>query len=81
MAADRALQALLGDHRSGNYLNDLVTAAKETQRRREQNTMDGGEIIDALREAGIEWREIERLTGIPKATAQRWATPPPKVTP
>lgn len=80
MAADRALQALLGDHRSGDHINDLVNAAKESQRRREQNTVDGGEIIADLRAAGLEWRDIERLTGIPKATAQRWATPPPKAT-
>ena len=78
MTADRALQALLGDHRSGDLVNDLIKAAKEAQRRREQNTVDGGDIIAELRVAGLEWRDIERVTGIPKATAQRWATPPPK---
>jgi hypothetical protein len=33
-------------------------------------------VIEALREFGLTWRQIERLTGIPKDTAQRWAEPP-----
>lgn len=48
-------------------------------KRREQNSIDGGAVIAALLDNGFSYRDIERATGIPRATAQRWATPPKRV--
>jgi len=33
-------------------------------------------VIAALVEAGLSFREIKQVTGIPRTTAQRWAIPP-----
>ena len=76
MTADEALVELLGDQRRGDVRADLIEAAKEAMRRRERNTALGGAVIAALRETGVTYREIEQVTGIPRATAQRWAIPP-----
>lgn len=78
MTVDEALDALLGDQRSGDATADLIEASREAMRRRERNSEHGGAVIAALREAGLSWRDIEQRTGIPKATAQRWADPPPR---
>lgn len=79
MTVDEALDELLGDRRSGDATADLIEATREAMRRRERNTAHGGAVIAALREAGLSWRDIETQTGIPKATAQRWADPPKRV--
>jgi hypothetical protein len=76
VTADEALTALVGEERTGDLRADLIEAAKEAMRRRERNTIHGGAIIAALVEAGLSYREIEQATGIPRATAQRWAIPP-----
>lgn len=76
MTADEALAELLGEQRSGDMRADLIAGAREAMRRRERNTEHGGAVIAALVEAGLSYREIERVTGIPRATAQRWAVPP-----
>lgn len=76
MSAEEALDHLLGSQRSEDRRADLIKAAKEAMRRREQNTLDGGAVIAALVNEGMTYREIERTTGIPVATAHRWATPP-----
>ena len=76
---DDALDSLLGTTRTGDRIADLVTAAKEAMDRRERNSIHGGLIIAALVEAGLSYRDIERATQIPRATAQRWAAPPERV--
>jgi hypothetical protein len=74
---DEALVELLGDSRTGDLVADLLAAGRELRRRREDNTRFGRPVFAALREAGVEWREIEAATGIPKSSAQRWAEAPP----
>jgi uncharacterized protein YerC len=76
VSVEQALASLLGSQRSNDRRADLIKAAKEAMRRREQNTYDGGAVIAAMLEDGMSYREIERATGIPVATAHRWATPP-----
>lgn len=76
MALKDSLDDLLGDKQTGNRRDDLVAAAKESLRRREHNTRVGAEVISAMISDGLSYREIETLTGIPRSTAQRWATPP-----
>lgn len=78
LTADEALDALLGEGRTGDERGDLIEAAKEAMRRRRLNTEHGGAVIAALHEAGMSWRDIEQATGIARTTAQRWAEPPPE---
>jgi hypothetical protein len=79
VTVDEALDALLGPQRTGDLRADLIAGAKEAMDRRERNTMHGGAVIAALRDAGMSWRDIETTTGIPRTTAQRWAEPPERV--
>ncbi len=76
MTVDEALEALLGDARTGDLQTDLIEGAREAMRRRKRNTEHGGAVIAAMHEAGLTWRAIEQATGIPRSTAQRWAEPP-----
>jgi hypothetical protein len=77
VTVDEALDALLGERRTGDLRADLIAAAKEAMDRRERNTEHGGAVIAALHDdAGMSWREIEQATAIPRTTAQRWAEPP-----
>jgi len=76
MTTEEALQALLGDARTGELRADLLAALAEAMRRRERNTAHGGAVIAALLEHGLSYREIEAATGVPRTTAQRWAVPP-----
>ena len=72
-----ALDSLLAPHeRTGDRRADLITAARRALERRVRNTRDGGAVIAALHNLGLSWREIERETGIPQATARRWHEPP-----
>ncbi len=80
VTTDEALDALLGDRRKGDPTADLVEAARESQRRRETNSKHGAAVIAALRNMGLSWRDIEKQTGIPRSTAERWGTPPPRYT-
>lgn len=76
-----ALDALLSPaERTGDQVADLLAAARRSLERRRTNSIHGGAVIVALRTHGLSWREIEQRTGIPKDTAQRWATPPPATT-
>ncbi|OLM08482.1 hypothetical protein Ae706Ps2_6690 [Pseudonocardia sp. Ae706_Ps2] len=43
--------------------------------------MLGGLVLHALYEDAQSWRTVEYLTGIPRMTARRWATPPQKAEP
>jgi transposase len=56
--------------------DELVAAAKEAWRRRHVNTEAGAAVIAALADGGLSYRQIADLTGIPSATAHRWARPP-----
>lgn len=76
MTVDEALDALLGDRRTGDLQADLIAAAIEAMDRRERNSQHGGAVLAALTETGLSYRDIERATGIPRTTAQRWAVPP-----
>ncbi|HEY4005830.1 MAG TPA: hypothetical protein VGM60_11680 [Pseudonocardia sp.] len=76
MNLNDALDALLADRRTGDRTADLAEAAKEAMERRIRNTQHGGAVIAAMVEDGMSYREIERVTGIPSSTAQRWAVPP-----
>ncbi|OLM28159.1 hypothetical protein Ae717Ps2_6724 [Pseudonocardia sp. Ae717_Ps2] len=66
---------------TGDLRADLITAAQETWRRRGRNSMLGGLVLHALYEDAQSWRTVEYLTGIPRMTARRWATPPQKAEP
>jgi hypothetical protein len=72
-----ALDALVPpDQQSGDPRADLVAAIRETWRRREENTRLGAAVIRALHRDAGSWRTVEYLTGVPRMTARRWATPP-----
>jgi hypothetical protein len=72
----RCLTELLGDQRTGDTTTDLVNAARKALRRREINTAAGGSIIASLvTDQGYTYDQIAESTGIPRATAQRWAAP------
>jgi len=55
---------------------DLIAAAVEAWRRRHVNTEAGAAVIAELASRGLSYRQIADLTGIPAATAHRWARPP-----
>lgn len=80
MTIDEALDSLLGRRRTGDLQADLVAGAKEAMDRRERNSLHGGTVIAALVDIGFSYRDIERAIGIPRATAQRWAMPPTRIT-
>jgi uncharacterized protein YerC len=75
-ALQEALASLLGEKRTGSRLKDLILAAREALARRVRNSEDGAAVIAALIDEGLSYRQIEAATGIPRATAQRWAAPP-----
>lgn len=75
---EEALNELLpADQRTGDLVQDLAKAARIAMDRRIRNSQLGGAVIEALHDQ-VSWRELERLTGIPQATARRWAGPPPE---
>lgn len=73
-----ALNALLSlDQRTGDLTQDLAAAAMISMERRVTNSVQGGAVIAALHRRLRSWSKVVHLTGIPLATARRWATPPP----
>lgn len=77
MTVEEALSALLGTRRTGDRRKDLILAAREALARRERNSVYGGVVLAALHdEEDMTYDEIQRATGINRATAQRWAVPP-----
>lgn len=77
-AEREALDNLLpADQRTGDLAEDLAAAARESMRRRVDNSKWGGAVIAALYRELQSWRQVETETGIPQASARRWATPPP----
>lgn len=74
---EEALSSLLAEgERTGDVYSDIVTAVKRALERRKTNSRDGGRAIEALRDRGLSWRQIEAATGVDKDTARRWAEPP-----
>jgi hypothetical protein len=71
-----ALEALLGDQRTGDLRIDLIEGLKEAMRRRARNAEHGGVVIAALVDMGLSYRDIEHVTELPRTAAQRWAIPP-----
>jgi carboxylesterase type B len=72
-----ALDALVPpDQQTGQLHDDLVAAARVTWTRRVENSELGGKVIGALHRDVKSWRIVEYATGIPSATARRWAAPP-----
>lgn len=61
---------------SGDLQADLIAAAREAWRRRQQNTELGGAVLAALHRSAESWRAVAWATGIDVRTARRWATPP-----
>lgn len=76
VTVDEAVDELLGELRTGDEDTDLVAAARVSMRIRERNSARGGAVLNALHQRVKSWREVERLTGIPRETARRWALPP-----
>lgn len=73
-----ALKILLTDRATDPGVAELIAAAREAMERRRTNSRAGGAVLKALHDDhGLSYREIERLTGISKSAAQRWAEPPP----
>lgn len=71
-----ALDALVpAERRSADDEANLLAAAIEAERRRTENSREGGVVIAALHALGWSWRGIEAATGIPQGTARRWAEP------
>lgn len=76
-AEREALDRLLApEQRTGDLRADLIAAAKEALRRREQNTVDGGHVIAALYRDTQSWRTLAWATGIKVSTARRWSLSP-----
>lgn len=72
-----ALDALVPpEQQTGRLHDDLVAAARVTWTRRLENSELGGKVIGALHRDVKSWRIVEYATGIPSATARRWAAPP-----
>lgn len=72
-----ALDALVPpEEQTGKLHEDLVAAARVSWQRRVENSTLGGHVIAALHRDTKSWRIVEYATGIPSATARRWATPP-----
>lgn len=76
MDLDAALRELLPNGGTEEPEDDLVAAAAEAWRRRHINTEAGAAVIGALNDRGLSYRQIAERTGIPAATAHRWARPP-----
>ena len=75
-----ALDRLLaGKPRSGSLRDDLIAAGEETKRRREQNTIDGGHVFEALHELTGSWAIVAYLVGLPKSTVINWFKKLPKI--
>ena len=64
------------ERQTGDLRADLISAAREAKRRREQNTVDGGHVIAALYRDTRSWRTLAWVTDIPVSTARRWGLPP-----
>jgi len=76
-AEREALDRLLPrDRQTGDLVADLIEAAQEAWRRRQQNTIDGGAVLGALHRDTRSLQTTSYLTKIPKSTIQRWKLKP-----
>ena len=64
------------EQQTGDLVADLIAAAKEAWRRREQNTVDGGAVLAALHRDTKSLQTVSYLTKIPKSTIARWSKKP-----
>lgn len=75
-----ALAELVPGGPTGDLEADIRAAVAETWRRRKSNTAYGAVVLSAIldrrRPGGLTYRQLEVEFGIPKTTANRWATPP-----
>lgn len=55
---------------------DLVNAIRASMRVRQENSRNGGLVIQALNRNGMSWRDMEEATGVPQATLRGWIDPP-----
>lgn len=80
---NESTENLLGPNQPDDDDETYFRGARESQRRRIQNSKDGAHMLSELRRRGYTLREIEQRTGISKSNIRRWATPPtpPKATP
>ena len=69
-----ALVALLGPERAREEVTDelLDDALRESLRRRQANSRDGGAVIEEMLRRGRSYRDIEREVGLAIGTAHRW---------
>jgi hypothetical protein len=81
VTVDEAVDALLGDQRTGDTTADLLAGLKEAMRRRERNTEHGGAVIAALVKQGMArtaraWAKLVALPpAIRPASSRAWALP------
>ena len=76
-AEREALDRLLPrDRQTGDLVADLIEAAQEAWRRRQQNTIDGGAVLGALHRDTRSLRTVSYLTKSPVSTIQRWKLKP-----
>jgi hypothetical protein len=74
---EEAMNSLLpADQRTGDLETDLKAALKESERRRDENSADGGAIIHAMRDKehglGWSWRQFTIATGMAQRSASHW---------
>lgn len=69
MTVEEAIEALLDRPRSTDETADLIEAVMASMRIRARNSQRGGAVLAALHQRVQSWREVERLTGIPRETA------------
>jgi DNA invertase Pin-like site-specific DNA recombinase len=79
MDSDEALHGLLGDNIPEGYRASRLAGLHESMHRREVNSQQGGQMIQDLIDDGMSYREIEKATGYPRSTLQRWVAPPKRV--
>jgi hypothetical protein len=74
------LDALIPVHeRTENPRKYWAAVVRIAMQAREDNTRLGAAAIAALRAQGVTWRELEKETGVPWATARRWHKRPPGI--
>lgn len=57
-------------------VNDLLGALQRAMRVRQDNSRNGGLVIQALLRNGYSWRGLEAATGIAQSTLRGWLEPP-----
>lgn len=82
MDSTQAILEVLGprgpteDLRTGDPETDLVTAMRMLMETRLRNTERGVALIEGLRALPMTYDEIQRKTGVPRSTANKWGRSP-----